>query len=84
MHRKELASIGIDEQKLRNDGCVNAMVAARHLKKVITPKMLSNIRTQDDYLRMIANYHSATPKYNKIYADKLLNAFTKLYASDLK
>lgn len=84
MHRKELASIGIDERELRNDGCVNAMVAARHLKKVITPKMLSNVRTQDDYLRMIANYHSATPKYNKIYADKLLNAFTKLYASDQK
>lgn len=84
MHRKELASIGVDEQRLRNDGCVNAMVAARHLKSVITPSILANVRTQDDYLRMIANYHSATPRFNKIYADKLLKAFTKLYASDQK
>lgn len=82
MHRKELASIGVDEQRLRNDGCVNAMVAARHLKRVITPEMLKGVRTQNDYLRVLANYHSATPTYNKIYADKLLNAFSRLYSSD--
>jgi hypothetical protein len=82
MHRKELASVGVDEQRLRNDGCVNAMVAARHLRRTITPEMLKGVRTQEDYLRVIANYHSATPKYNKIYADKLLNAFSKLYSSD--
>lgn len=82
MHRKELASIGVDEQRLRNDGCVNAMVAARHLKRTITPEMLEGVRTQEDYLSVLANYHSATPKYNKIYADKLLKAFSRLYSSD--
>lgn len=82
MHRKELASIGVDEQRLRNDGCVNAMVAARHLKRTITPEMLKSVRTQEDYLSVLANYHSATPKHNKIYADKLLKAFSRLYSSD--
>lgn len=82
MHRKELSRIGVDEKTLRNDGCINAMVAARHLKRVITPEVLEGIRTEDDYLSALANYHSATPKYNKIYADKLLKAFNKLYASD--
>lgn len=82
MHRKELASIGVDEERLRNDGCVNAMVAARHLKRTITPEMLEGVRTQEDYLSVLANYHSATPKYNKIYADKLLKAFSRLYSSD--
>lgn len=82
MHRKELRSIGVDEDTLRNNGCVNAMVAARHLMRTVTPQMLAGIRTQEDYLRVIANYHSATPKYNQIYADKLLKAFNKLYASD--
>lgn len=82
MHRKELASVGVDEQRLRNDGCVNAMVAARHLKRTITPEMLKSVRTQEDYLSVLANYHSATPKYNKIYADKLLKAFSRLYSSD--
>jgi hypothetical protein len=82
MHRKELQNIGVDEDTLRNNGCVNAMVAARHLMRTVTPQMLAGIRTQEDYLRVIANYHSATPKYNQIYADKLLKAFNKLYASD--
>lgn len=82
MHRQELASIGVDEHRLRNDGCVNAMVAARHLKRTITPEMLKGVRTQEDYLSVLANYHSATPKYNKIYADKLLKAFSRLYSSD--
>lgn len=82
MHRRELLSVGVDEDTLRNDGCVNAMVAARHLVRTVTPEMLAGVRTQEDYLRVIANYHSATPKYNQIYAEKLLRAFNKLYASE--
>jgi hypothetical protein len=82
MHRSAIAALGISEERLRNDGCVNAQVAAWHLKRTLTPEVLAGIHSKDDYLRAIALYHSATPKYNEIYAGKLLKAFDRIYASD--
>ncbi|NWD57113.1 lytic transglycosylase domain-containing protein [Pseudomonas veronii] len=84
MHRKTFESLGISEEELRDDGCTNTIAAAWHLKRVLTPEVLKDIRTQDDYLRAIALYHSATPEFNKIYAAKLRKAFERIYASDAK
>lgn len=84
MHRKTFESQGISEEELRDDGCTNAIAAAWHLKRVLTPDVISEIKTQDDYLRAIALYHSATPEFNKIYAAKLRKAFERMYASDAK
>lgn len=82
MHRDKVAQLGVSEEQLRNNGCINAAVAAWHLRRVLTPDVVANIRTEDDYLRAIALYHSATPKFNIIYAEKLRKAFNRLYASD--
>jgi hypothetical protein len=82
MHRKAIAALGISEDRLRNDGCVNAKVAAWHLKNTLTPEVLAGIHNEDDYLHALALYHSATPKYNQIYAEKLRRAFQRIYASE--
>ncbi len=84
IHRGTFESMGISEDQLRNDGCTNAMAAAWQLKRVLTPDILSGIKTQDDYLRAIARYHSVTPEFNIIYAGKLRKAFDRIYASDNK
>jgi hypothetical protein len=84
IHRQTFESMGISEDQLRDDGCTNALAAAWHLKRVLTPEVLSGIKTQDDYLSAIARYHSATPEFNKIYAGKLRKAFDRIYASDTK
>lgn len=84
MHRKRFQALGISEEELRNDGCTNAIAAAWHLHGVLTLDVVKGIKTQDDYLRAIALYHSATPEFNRIYAAKLKKAFERLYASEAK
>lgn len=84
IHRDTFKALGVSEELLRNDGCVNATAAAWHLHRTLTPEVVSKIQTEDDYLRAIALYHSATPQYNIIYAEKLRKAFSKLYASSPK
>lgn len=84
IHRATFASMGISEEELRDNGCTNALAAAWHLNRVLTPEVLAGIKTQDDYLSAIARYHSATPEFNRIYAGKLRQAFYRIYASDKK
>lgn len=79
MHRRRLAALGISEEELRNDGCLNAAVAAWHLRQVLPPEKESRISSADEYLSAIANYHSATTKYNAIYAQRLREAFARIY-----
>lgn len=79
MHRRTIESMGVTEDMLRNDGCINAAVAAWHLRKVLPLDKEAQITTDDEYLRAIATYHSATPRYNRIYADKLRKAFEYMY-----
>jgi len=79
IHLPALAALSITEDELRNDGCLNAAVAGWHLRRVLTPKVLSEITDDESYLRAIALYHSATPRFNEIYANKLRSAFAYLY-----
>lgn len=79
MHRSRLSGMGISEEELRNDGCLNAAVAAWHLRQVFPPEKESRISSTDEYLSAIANYHSATPKFNAIYAQRLREAFARIY-----
>ncbi|MBA1250158.1 conjugal transfer protein [Pseudomonas luteola] len=80
-HRQTIAQHGIPESVLRNNGCVNAEVAAWHLSQTLTDEVLSSVTDDESYLRAIARYHSATPQYNIIYAKKLRIAFERIYAS---
>jgi hypothetical protein len=82
IHRSKLKEMGISEAELRDNGCMNAAVAAWHLHSVLTPEVLESITDQDSYLSAIARYHSTTPTYNHIYANKLKAAFGKLYSQD--
>jgi|SRR5690554_2078411 len=82
IHLPTLARMGITETQLRNNGCVNAAVAAWHLRRVVMqPSVLRTINDSDSYLRAIARYHSATPQHNERYARLLRRAFNRLYAS---
>lgn len=79
IHRPALAALGVSEEELRNDGCLNAAVAGWHLRRVLTDEVMSDVTDDDSYLRALALYHSATPRYNEIYANKLRAAFAYLY-----
>lgn len=79
IHRPALAALGVTEEQLRNDGCLNAAVAGWHLRRVLTPEVMANVTDDESYLRAIALYHSATPRFNEIYAGKLRTAFAYLY-----
>ena len=75
--------MGISEEQLRNNGCVNANVAGMILKRsVMNERVLDSITDVPSYLSAIARYHSATPTHNQRYAGLLHNAFNKLYASN--
>ncbi len=82
MHLNRLKGFGVSEDQLRNDGCLNARVAAWHLSSVVTNDTLAKINDERSYLSAIARYHSFTPKYNAIYAQRLKNAFSYLYAAE--
>ena len=82
IHRDAIAQLGITEDLLRNDGCVNATVAAWHLRKVFPPEKEAQITTDADYLSAIAVYHSATPEFNAIYARKLRAVFERMYSQE--
>lgn len=79
IHLPDLAKLGVDEDDLRNDGCLNAAVAGWHLRRVMTPQVMARVNDEQSYLQAIALYHSATPQYNEIYAKKLRGAFAYLY-----
>lgn len=81
-HRSRLAALNISEEELRDNGCTNITVAAWHLSSVLTTDVLLTVTDQNSYLKAIALYHSATPKFNDIYAEKLRKAFAILYAGD--
>lgn len=82
MHRKTINDLGFTEEEVRNDGCVNVTIAAWHLRKILPPEKEAEIHDEDSYLSALANYHSATPEYNKIYAGKLKKAFEHFYDED--
>lgn len=79
-HLDKLSALGISEQQLRNDGCLNAAVAAWHLRSVFPKEEEQRLSNAEDYLSALARYHSQTPKFNQIYAQKLAHAFSVLYA----
>lgn len=80
IHRSAIAKLGITEEQLRNDGCISAAVAAWHLRNVVTPQAEAAVTNKDEYLSLIARYHSFTPSFNRIYAKKLEAAFEYLYS----
>lgn len=82
IHLKTLAQFGITEEELRNDGCLNARVAAWHIARVVTPEVMEGIETEEEYLSALARYHSVTPKHNKVYAGLLKKAFDRMYAAE--
>lgn len=82
MHRQTMNNLGFSEEEVRNDGCINATIAAWHLRKILPPEKEAQIHDQESYLSAIANYHSATPEFNKIYAGKLKKAFEHFYNED--
>ena len=82
IHLNKLKGYGITEDQLRNDGCVNARVAAWHLATVVSSSELSAASSEDEYLSTLARYHSFTPQYNAIYAKRLKTAFNYLYAGE--
>jgi len=76
IHLDDLKALGITEESLLNDGCVNVRAQAHILKsKVIN----TTVKTEEDYLLALARFHSTTPKHAKRYANKLKEAFTLLY-----
>lgn len=80
IHLPELRRRGVSEAQLRNNGCVNAHVAAWHLQRVVmVPEVLRTIHDEESYLRALARYHSATPVHNQRYAELLRKAFKRLY-----
>ncbi|ETV56015.1 lytic transglycosylase domain-containing protein [Pseudomonas aeruginosa] len=81
-HRSALAAMHISEDELRNNGCTNAAVAGWLLRRAVSVEEEQQIKTPDEYLRAIARYHSTTPEYNQIYAERLKKAFSLLYAYD--
>lgn len=83
IHLPVLAELGVTEDDLRNDGCLNAAVAGWHLRRVMTPQVMARVTDEQSYLQAIALYHSATPQYNEIYANKLRGAFAYLYQQGL-
>lgn len=84
MHLGLLKQHGISEDMLRNDGCLNARVAAWHLARVVPSDSLAVIDNEDMYLSALARYHSFTPKFNAIYAGRLKKAFDYMYANESK
>ncbi len=82
IHRSTLKAMDISEQELRNNGCLNAAVAAWQLRRVLPPAFEKTIQSQDEYLSAIARYHSVTPIYNKVYAGKLKTAFAYIYSKE--
>lgn len=68
MHFRELAQYGIAPDHLR-DACVGTYVSAWELKKVI-------VRHGNTW-EAIARYHSATPKFNRIYQAKVYNELVR-------
>ncbi|MBA1280418.1 lytic transglycosylase domain-containing protein [Stutzerimonas stutzeri] len=79
IHLPALAALGVSEEELRNDGCLNAAVAGWHLRRVMTPKVMAGITDEQSYLQALALYHSATPEHNEVYANKLRGAFAYIY-----
>lgn len=76
VHLAELKPYGITREMVTNNGCVNIAVAGWHLSERIKGQTVNNTQ---DYLRVIARYHSKTPEFNKIYQQRLKEAFALLY-----
>jgi Transglycosylase SLT domain len=64
--RQELAPYGVTLADLQWRGCYNAEVAAFLLKKRLTE------RGTQDFWTKAANYHSRTPRYNRVYRADLM------------
>lgn len=71
-----LIEFGITREQVLNDGCLSAILAARHLIKSVAGQ--PQPQTRMDYLRILARYHSSEKNANEVYALKLQNAFEYL------
>jgi hypothetical protein len=76
----ELEQLGITRVEIENDGCLNAFIAARHLRRALVGA--PEIHNFDDYLKAIARYHNTEKTANEIYAEKLKKAFECIYSHE--
>jgi hypothetical protein len=69
VHLSELRSYGVDPRTavhyLRYDGCYNYAMAAFLLRKRL-------VNCKQDYWTCVANYHSATPRFNAEYQTRII------------
>ena len=79
IHLPELEKLGISEDELKRDGCLNVYVQARYLSIVLS--QVKSIKTQDDYLYAIARYHNKDREIASAYVEKLKAAFQLMYQS---
>lgn len=80
VHLKDLEQYGVSgvvaEHYLKFDGCYNYQMAAYLLNRSLT-------RCTQDYWTCVADYHSATPRFNQIYQNKI-RPLAALWARYLK
>lgn len=77
IHLPELRELGISEDELERNGCLNIYVQARYLSIVLS--QVDSIQSEDDYLFAIARYHNKDRKIAAPYVLKLRDAFNTLY-----
>jgi len=75
IHLPELRNYGITEKMLINNDCISFGVATWHVRRVAQDQ---RIDTPEAFYRVVARYHSKTPKYNKSYSRKLMSAAEEL------
>jgi len=81
IHFEELESLGISQDALKNDGCLNVYVQGWYLSKAIAG---ATIKTLDDYFYAIARYNSKTKSVAAAYVKKLKAAFELMYSTPPK
>lgn len=77
IHLDELASLGVTEKELKDNGCLNIYVQARYLSIVLS--QVSRLEKEDDYLYAIARFHSKDRTVARPYVKKLESAFELMY-----
>lgn len=79
VHLDELRALGITEDELRNNGCLNIYVQARYLSQVLSE--VDALESEQDYLYAIARYHSKDKSVAQHYVIKLKKAFRMMYTA---
>jgi hypothetical protein len=77
IHLPALKQVGISQEMLTNNGCLNIYVQAHFIATAI--RTAGPIKTEEDYLFAIARYHSKNRSVAKKYVKKLQAAFHLIY-----